>query len=124
MAGVIDWSQNFDNSLGDGTPVTNANLAGNNFRQVVVGAGNAAEIDTAQPGLGTRALRLVKGTGSVTRTQLYAYIGAGSDDAAFRGLLRMVARPAADEGLFRGFIGATGTAISPNNRIDVMLTTT
>jgi hypothetical protein len=124
MAGIIDWSQDFENALGDGTPVTNANLVGNQFRATSVGAGNSAEIDTALRAAGNRALRLVKGSGSITRTQLYAYLGAGASTVAFRVAVRMVARPTVTETLLRGFINASGSATSADSRMDVLITST
>lgn len=126
MVGVIDWSQDFENALGDGTPVTNANLTGNQFRQTAIGSGNAAEIDTSAPLAGSRSLRCVKGSGSIQRTQLYAYLGAGDPTAAFRIRFRMVARPAGSttETIARGFTGATGSATPSANKIDVILTST
>jgi hypothetical protein len=121
MAGVIDWSQDFEGSLGDGTAVTTSNLTGNQFHLVQIGAGNSAEIDTTAPLTGARSLRVVKGSGSVQRTNLFVNTGAGAWTAAFRALLRMVARPALSETLLRAFTdGTTHTA----NRIDVLITST
>ncbi len=126
MVGVIDWSQDFENSLGDGTAVTISNLVGNQFRQVTPGTGNATEIDTGAPLAGSRSLRVVKGAASVQRNQSYAYLGVGDPTAAFRIRFKMVARPAGSttETIARAFTGATGSATPSANKIDIILTST
>ena len=120
MAGVIDWSQDFEGTLGDSTAVTTSNLTGNQFHAVSIGSGNAAEIDTARAAAGSRSLRLAKG--GANRTQLYANVGAGDTTASFRAAVYMVARPSgATETLLRAFNDGTTHAA---NKFDIIITNT